>query len=95
MDDRIGKHSTKGLRTDAQRTTTNIYVGGVKKLLLSNIFFFLPPKNEEDRSKHLILSSPSLWPDLITIKRRRDMRKLFHSDNTICALMSLFGNKSL
>jgi hypothetical protein len=34
MDDRMGKHSAKGLKTDAQRTTANIHVGGVKKLLL-------------------------------------------------------------
>jgi hypothetical protein len=49
MDDRIGKHSAKGLRTDAQRMTANIHVGGVDKLLLSSVFFFfLSPKNEED-----------------------------------------------
>ena len=50
MDGRTGKHSAKDLRTDAQRTTTNIHVRGVEKLLLSGIFlFFLPPKNEGDR----------------------------------------------
>jgi hypothetical protein len=50
MDDRIGKHSAKGLRTDAKRTTANILAGGLEKLLLlvSFFFFFLPPKNEED-----------------------------------------------
>jgi hypothetical protein len=42
MDDRTSKHSAKGLRTDAQRTTTNIHAGGVEKLLLS------ATKNEEN-----------------------------------------------
>jgi hypothetical protein len=41
MDDRIGKHSEKGMRTDVQRTTTNIHVGGVEKLLLSDVFLLL------------------------------------------------------
>jgi hypothetical protein len=47
MDDRTGKHSTKGLRTDAQRTTVNIPVGGVKKLLLSYVFVLLLSITEE------------------------------------------------
>ena len=41
MDDRTVKHSAKGLRTDVQRTTANIYIGGVKKLLLSGVFLLL------------------------------------------------------
>jgi len=41
MDDRIGKHSAKGLRTDAQRTTANTHVGEVEKLLLSGVFLLL------------------------------------------------------
>jgi hypothetical protein len=47
MDDRTGKHSAKGLRTDTQRTTANIYVGGVKKLLLSCVFLLLLSATEE------------------------------------------------
>ena len=49
VDDRTGKHSaTKDdLRTNAQRTTVNIHVGGIEDLLLSSvelrIFFFLVP----------------------------------------------------
>ena len=43
----------------------------------------------------LILPSLSSWPDLTTIKRRRDRRKLFHSGDTISALMSSSENKSL
>jgi len=41
MDDRIGKHSTKGLRTDAQQTTANIHVGRVEKFILSGVFLLL------------------------------------------------------
>jgi hypothetical protein len=41
MDDYTGKHSTKGLRTDAQRTAVNIHVGGVEILLLSGVFLLL------------------------------------------------------
>ena len=41
MDDRTGKHSAKALRTDAQRTTANIHVGGIEKLLLSGVFLLL------------------------------------------------------
>jgi hypothetical protein len=41
MDDRTGKHSAKGLRTDVQRTTANVHVGGVDKLLLSGVFLLL------------------------------------------------------
>jgi hypothetical protein len=47
MDDRTGKHSAKDIRTDAQRTTTNIYVGGVEKLLLSGVFLLLLSATEE------------------------------------------------
>jgi hypothetical protein len=41
MDDRIDKHSTKGLRTNAQQTTANIPADGVKNLLLSCVFLLL------------------------------------------------------
>jgi len=41
IDDRTGKHSAKGLRTYAQRTTVNIHVGEVEKLLLSSVFLLL------------------------------------------------------
>ena len=47
MDDRIDKHSAKGLKTDAQRTTANIHLDGVKKLLLSGIFLLLLSATEE------------------------------------------------
>jgi hypothetical protein len=46
MDDRKGKHSAKGLRTDAQRTTANIHVGRVEKLLLSDVFLLLHATEE-------------------------------------------------
>jgi hypothetical protein len=49
MDDRTGKHSAKGLRIDVQRTTANIHVSGVEKLVLSGVFLLLSAtKNEED-----------------------------------------------
>jgi hypothetical protein len=38
MNDRTGKHSTTGLRTDAQRRTANIPASEVEKLLLSCVF---------------------------------------------------------
>jgi len=47
MDDHIGKHSAKGLRTDVQRTTANIHVVGVEKLLLSGVFLLLLSATEE------------------------------------------------
>jgi hypothetical protein len=47
MDDRIDKHSVKGLRTDAQRTTANIHVGRVEKLLLFGVFLLLLSTIEE------------------------------------------------
>jgi hypothetical protein len=37
MDDRTGKHSANGLRTNVQRTTANIPVGGIEELL-SGVF---------------------------------------------------------
>jgi hypothetical protein len=46
MDDRTGKHSAKGLRTDAQRTTANIPTGGFKKLLLSRVFLLFSATEE-------------------------------------------------
>jgi hypothetical protein len=47
MDDRTGKHSANGLRTNAQRTTANIPVGGIEELLLSGIFVLLLSATEE------------------------------------------------
>jgi hypothetical protein len=47
MDDCTGKHSAKGMRTDAQRTTANIPIGGVEKLLLSCVFVLLLFATEE------------------------------------------------
>jgi hypothetical protein len=45
MDDRTSKHSAKGLRTDAQRTTANIHTGGLEKLL-SGVFLLLSATEE-------------------------------------------------
>jgi hypothetical protein len=47
MNDRTNKHSAKGLRTYAQRTTTNIHVGGVEKLLLFGVFLVLLSATKE------------------------------------------------
>jgi hypothetical protein len=47
MDNRTDKHSAKGMRTDTQRTTANIYVDGVEKLLLSGVFLLLLSATEE------------------------------------------------
>ena len=46
MDDRTGKHSVKDLRTYAQQTTVNIYVGRVEKLS-SGIFLLLVSTTEK------------------------------------------------
>jgi hypothetical protein len=47
MDDRTGKHSANGLKTNAQQTTANILVGGIEKLLLSGVFLLLVFATEE------------------------------------------------
>jgi hypothetical protein len=47
MDDRTGKRSANGLRTNAQRTTANIPVGGIEELLLYGIFLLLLSATEE------------------------------------------------
>jgi hypothetical protein len=47
MDDRTGKHSATGLRTDVQRSMANIPVGRVEKLLLSRVFLLLLFATEE------------------------------------------------
>jgi hypothetical protein len=75
MDDRIGKHSVKDLRIDAQRTTINIHVGGVEKLLLFWCFYyfsFLYHRRMRKIDLKLIVPRSSSWPDLTTMKRRRD-----------------------
>jgi hypothetical protein len=41
IDDHIGKHSLNGLRTNDQRTTANIPVGEIEKLILSGVFLLL------------------------------------------------------
>jgi hypothetical protein len=46
MDDRIGKHSANGLRTNAQQTTTNIPICGIEELL-SGVFLLLLSVTEE------------------------------------------------
>jgi hypothetical protein len=47
IDDRTDKHSTNGLRTNAQRITVNIPVGGIEELLLSGVFLLLLSTTEE------------------------------------------------
>jgi hypothetical protein len=47
MDDRAGKHSTNGLRTNAQQTTTNIHVDEIEELLFSGVFLLLVSATEE------------------------------------------------
>jgi hypothetical protein len=47
MDDHTGKHSANGLKTNGQRTTTNIPVGGIEELLLSDVFLLLLSATEE------------------------------------------------
>jgi hypothetical protein len=47
MDDRTSKHLANGLRTNAQRTTANIPVGGIEELLLYGIFLLLLSATEE------------------------------------------------
>jgi hypothetical protein len=48
-DDRTGKHSANALRTNIQRTTANIPVGGIEELLLSSVFLLVSAiENEED-----------------------------------------------
>jgi len=49
MDDRTSKHSAKGLRTDAQRTTANIHADGVERLLLFGVFLLLSATEERER----------------------------------------------
>jgi hypothetical protein len=63
MDDRTGKHSANGLRTNAQRTTANIPIGGIEELLLSGVFIFFSFCHQRVRKTDLkiILPSPSLW----------------------------------
>jgi hypothetical protein len=46
MNDRTGKHSANGLKTNAQRTTANIPVGGIEKLLLYDVFLFVSATEE-------------------------------------------------
>jgi hypothetical protein len=49
MDNRTGKHSAKGMKTDAQRTTANIHVAELRNFFfLMYSFFFLSPKNGKD-----------------------------------------------
>jgi hypothetical protein len=47
MNDRTGKHFVKGQRIDIQQPTANIHVGGVDKLLLSDVFLLLLSATEE------------------------------------------------
>jgi hypothetical protein len=47
IDDRTDKHSANGLRTNAQRTMSNIPIGGIEELLLSVVFLFLLSATEE------------------------------------------------
>jgi hypothetical protein len=47
MDDRTGKHSANGLRTNGQRTTADFPAGGIEGLLLSGVFLLLLSATEE------------------------------------------------
>jgi hypothetical protein len=47
MDDHTYKHSANSLRTNAQRTTANIPVGGIEELLVSGVFLLLLSATEE------------------------------------------------
>jgi hypothetical protein len=47
MNDRTGKHSVNGLRTNAQRMTANIPVGEIEELLFSGVFLLLLSPTEE------------------------------------------------
>jgi hypothetical protein len=46
MDDRTGKHSANALRTNTQRTTANIPVSEIKKLLLSGVLLLVSATEE-------------------------------------------------
>jgi hypothetical protein len=46
MNDRIGKHSANDLKTNAQRMTANIHVGGIEELLCG-VFLLLLSATEE------------------------------------------------
>ena len=74
-DDRTGKHSAKSLRTDAQWTTVNIYVGRVEKR--NSSFWCLPSSSFCHRRMRktylkLILHNPSSWPRNKTEKKRAE-----------------------
>jgi hypothetical protein len=47
IDNRIGKYSANGLRTNTQRMTSNIPVGEIEKLLLPGVVLFLLSATEE------------------------------------------------
>ena len=47
VDDRTGKHPATGLRTNTQRTTANIHIGGIEELLLLSGVFLLLSVTEE------------------------------------------------
>jgi hypothetical protein len=46
MDDRTGKHSANALRTNTQRTTVNIPVSEIEKLLLSGVLLLVSATEE-------------------------------------------------
>jgi hypothetical protein len=46
MDDRTGKYLANGLRTNAQRITANIPIGGIKELLLFGVFLLVSVTEE-------------------------------------------------
>jgi hypothetical protein len=47
IDDRIGKYSVNGLKTNTQRTTANIPIGAIEELLLSSVVLLLLSATEE------------------------------------------------
>ena len=77
----------------------NWFSSKLPTLWIAPDFWCLPPSFCHRRMRKtdlkLILTGPSSWPDLTTIKQRKDQRKLFHDDDTISALMSSSGNKGL
>jgi hypothetical protein len=96
MDYRTGKHASNKLRTCTQRAVANIPIGEIEHLFLrfpSSSFYHRRRKTNLNlpNSKIIkislrgkfILTTSSLWLDLITTKWRRDQRNLFHDGNII------------
>jgi len=74
MDDRIDKHSAKGLRIDVQWTTANISAGEVEKLLLSCASSSFCNRRIKKTDLKLIRPSLSWWSDLTLTKGEEAMQ---------------------